>query len=153
MFLLDTNHCSRMIFGEPALLQRLEQHLDAGVATSSIVRGELLYMVQKSEQREDNLKAVTAFLAAIAQYPINADVADAYGMLKGHIVNRFGPKQKAQRRKASMQNLGFGENDLWIAATAIAFQLTIVSADQDFRRIQEAQHFSLTSWLSQSPSR
>lgn len=152
MFLLDTNHCSRLIFGEPALLQRLEQHLDDGVATSTIVRGELLYMVQKSEQRTENLKAVTAFLATITQYPINSEVADAYGTLKSRILDRFGPKPRAQRRKTNMQNLGFGENDLWIAATAIAFQLTVVSSDQDFRRIQEAQDFPLTSWLDESSS-
>jgi tRNA(fMet)-specific endonuclease VapC len=41
MYLLDTNHCSRIIFGEPEIVQQLQLHSEAGVATSVIVRGEL----------------------------------------------------------------------------------------------------------------
>ncbi|MEQ9553715.1 MAG: hypothetical protein RIM23_29345 [Coleofasciculus sp. G3-WIS-01] len=46
MYLLDTNHCSRIIFGEQALIQQLQVHSDAGVATSIIVCGELFYMAR-----------------------------------------------------------------------------------------------------------
>jgi tRNA(fMet)-specific endonuclease VapC len=40
MYLLDTNHCSRIIFGETNLIEQLEVHSEAGVATSVIVSGE-----------------------------------------------------------------------------------------------------------------
>jgi tRNA(fMet)-specific endonuclease VapC len=147
MYLLDTNHCSRIILGNRNLLQKLQNHLDDGVATSVIVRGELLYMVQKSERRAENLKAVSAFLQIIALYPINGAVADVYGGLKGDIINQLGPKDKTQRRKITAQNLGFSENDLWIAATALHYGLIVVSADQDFERIRQVQDFPLESWL------
>jgi tRNA(fMet)-specific endonuclease VapC len=65
MYLLDTNHCSRIIFGEPNLIQQLQSHSEAGVATSVIVRGELLYMAAKSEQTAANLQRVKAFLTLI----------------------------------------------------------------------------------------
>lgn len=147
MYLLDTNHCSRIIGGDRTLTQQLQIHLSDGVATSVIVRGELRYMVQKSQRQAENLQVINAFLQSISLYPINGAVADVYGRLKGDIVNQLGPKDKAQRRKTTIQGLGFSDNDLWIAATAQHYDLTIVSADQDFQRLQSIQSLSLESWL------
>jgi tRNA(fMet)-specific endonuclease VapC len=147
MYLLDTNHCSHIIFGEPDLIQQLQVHSEAGVATSVIVRGELLYMAAKSEQTVANRQQVKAFLDTIDLYPINLPISDIYGDLKGKLVNAFGPKEKAQRRKFNIQTLGFGDNDLWIAATAIHYNLTVVSTDNDFQRIQQVQPFALESWV------
>lgn len=147
MYLLDTNHCSRMIAGDPDLVDKLQTRLSDGVATSVIVRGELHYMVQKSQRRVENLRAVTAFLGTISLYPINGAIADVYGEIKGNIINQLGPKDKAQRRKATIQSLGFSDNDLWIAATALHYNLTIVSADQDFQRLQTVQLIASESWF------
>lgn len=147
MYLLDTNHCSRIIFGETNLIQQLELHSEAGVATSVIVRGELLYMAAKSQQTAANIQQVNDFLNKIDLYPINLSISDIYGDLKGKLINTFGPKEKAERRKFNIQTLGFGDNDLWIAATAIHYNLTIVSTDNDFRRIQQVYPFALESWV------
>ncbi|NES21986.1 MAG: ABC transporter substrate-binding protein [Symploca sp. SIO3E6] len=74
MYLLDTNHCSRIIFGEPTLIQQLQLHTEAGVATSTIVCGELFYMAAKSELRAANLQQVKAFIDTIDLYPINLPI-------------------------------------------------------------------------------
>ncbi|MBO3460340.1 type II toxin-antitoxin system VapC family toxin [Aetokthonos hydrillicola Thurmond2011] len=147
MYLLDTNHCSRIIFGETKVIRRLQEYQGLGVATSVIVRGELLYMAEKSYQQETNLRFVVNFLQTIDLYPIVGGVADVYGSLKGDIVERFGPKDKAKRRKFTVQDLGFSDNDLWIASTALHYNLTVVSADSDFQRIQQVQALALESWL------
>jgi tRNA(fMet)-specific endonuclease VapC len=147
MYLLDTNHCSRIIAGEAALLQALRQHAGDGVATSAIVRGELLYMVHKSDRVAENLQSVSAFLQTIAIYPVNREVSDVYGKLKGNIIKQFGPKDKTQRRNFTIENLGFGENDLWIASTVIHYNLTLLSTDSDFTRIQQIASFVLDSWV------
>ena len=147
IYLIDTNHCSRIIFGETNLIQQLELHSEAGVATSVIVRGELLYMAAKSQQTAANIQQVNAFLNKIDLYPINLSISDIYGDLKGKLINTFGPKEKAERRKFNIQTLGFGDNDLWIAATAIHYNLTIVSTDNDFRRIQPVYSFALEYWV------
>ncbi len=147
MYLLDTNHCSRIIAGDAALLQVLHQHLENGVATSVIVRGEMLYMVYKSDRVVENLRTVNAFLQTIAIYPVNRGVPDVYGRLKGDLIKQLGPRDKVQRRNFTVQNLGFGENDLWIAATAIHYGLTLLSTDSDFTRIRQIQSFALDSWI------
>ncbi|MEH2354455.1 type II toxin-antitoxin system VapC family toxin [Nostoc sp.] len=147
MYLLDTNHCSRIIFGETNVIRQLQEHIGLGVATSVIVQGELLYMVQKSSQQEANLRFVRTFLQTIDLYPISGGVADVYGSLKGEIVKHFGPKDKAKRRKFTVQDLGFSDNDLWIASTALHYNLTVISADSDFQRIQQVQALALESWL------
>ncbi|MEH2442349.1 type II toxin-antitoxin system VapC family toxin [Nostoc sp.] len=138
-YLLDTNHCSRIIFGETNLIRRLQEHIGLGVATS--------VMVQKSSEQEVNLRFVRTFLQTIDLYPISGGVADVYGSLKGKIVEYFGPKDKAKRRKFTVQDLGFSDNDLWIASTALHYNLTIVSGDSDFQRIQQVQTLALESWL------
>jgi predicted nucleic acid-binding protein len=74
MYLLDTNHCYRLIEGNPIVTTQLRAHPDSLVATSVIARGELMFMAEQ---------------------------------------------------------LGFDDNDLWIAATAIHHGLTVVSADRD----------------------
>jgi tRNA(fMet)-specific endonuclease VapC len=126
---------------------RLQEHIGLGVTTSVIVQGELLYMVQKSSQQEANLRFVRTLLQIIDLYPISGGVADVYGSLKGEIVEHFGPKDKAKRRKFTVQDLGFSDNDLWIASTALHYNLTVVSRDSDFQRIQQVQTLALESWL------
>jgi tRNA(fMet)-specific endonuclease VapC len=51
MYLLDTNHCSRLILGDSNLVQRLSEVSDDNVATCSIVAGELVNMAEQSQQR------------------------------------------------------------------------------------------------------
>ena len=64
------------------------------------------------------------------------------------ILDRFGPREKAKRRKTETTQLGFSENDLWIAAIARRYALTIVSADDDFERIKQVEDISVERWWS-----
>ncbi len=144
MHLLDTNHCSRIIDSDLKIINRLQENSEQEIGISVITRGELLFMVEKSERQAENLEKVTRFVEAINIYRIDEAIADCYGQLKGKILKHFGPKKdKAKRSKVTIQKLGFSDNDLWIAATAISYGMTIISADKDFVRIQEVQHLSL----------
>jgi len=148
MYLLDTNHCSRLLQGHPAIINTLKELGETPIATCVIVRGELIFMAQKSERKAENLHQVHQFLNDILVYPVDDETADIYGKLKAAIIDRFGPKSKAQRRKAETTKLGFSENDLWIAAIAQRYGLIIVSADSDFERMKEVEELSIEKWWS-----
>ncbi len=117
------------------------------VATSVIVCGELMYMAEKSARKSENLLTIRSFLETITIIDINRKIFDTYGSLKAQIFDRFAPKDKKQRRKYKLENIGFGENDLWIAATVIAYNAILVSSDSDFSRIQNVINFSSECWV------
>jgi tRNA(fMet)-specific endonuclease VapC len=147
MYLLDTNHCSRLILGDASLILRLSEIPRDRIYTCAIVAGELINMAEQSQQRTQNILLVKNFLNGIYIYSLDSGTADIYGNLKAAVFDKFAPRDKNKRRKFTVQNIGFGENDLWIAATAIQHNLTIITADRDFQRIKEVHPLILDSWM------
>ncbi|QTA82019.1 PIN domain-containing protein [Desulfonema limicola] len=147
MYLLDTNHCSRIIQGYPSVIGKLGELGNTPVFTCVIVCGELIFMAEKSLHKAENLDLVRRFIRDIRVCAIDNEAADIYGRLKSSLLDHFGPREKTKRRKTETSKLGFGENDLWIAATAKRFDLTVVSADRDFERIREAEYIRVENWL------
>jgi tRNA(fMet)-specific endonuclease VapC len=148
MYLLDTNYCSRIITGDQAAMQAMLSHRSQGISMSVIVEGELRFMAENSELKIENRAHVQAFVERFYLYPISSDISDTYALVKASLFSAFGPKDKAERRKIRIQQLGFDDNDLWIAATAIHHQLILVSADRDFERIQQITTLQLESWIT-----
>jgi tRNA(fMet)-specific endonuclease VapC len=146
MYLLDTNHCSYIIDNRPSVMAQFQAHSESHFAISVITCGELLYMTEKSTRKAENLVAVRHFLDRIGLYLIDEETAAIYSQLKTTIFNQFAPKNPAKRRKASIQNLGFDDNDLWIAATALQHDGILVSADRDFTRMQQVCPLKLECW-------
>jgi tRNA(fMet)-specific endonuclease VapC len=146
VYVLDTNHCTAFIDADPAVLARSHAVGAENLNTSTICRGELIYMAEFSDRPAENLSRVLAFLDRLNVYSVDDDTADAYGRVKSAIFRHFGPKEKAKRRRTTLQQLGFDENDLWIAATALRHDLTVVSTDADFARIQKALPLKVERW-------
>ena len=126
MHLLDTNHCSLILEGNPHLLAKLQERKSAKVFISSIVAGELLFMAQKSAQKIRNLSKIRSFLNKINIYPVTTEIAEIYAEFKAELINEFGSREKAKRRKIRIEELGFSDHDVWIASTAIYYSLTVV---------------------------
>jgi tRNA(fMet)-specific endonuclease VapC len=145
-YLLDTNHCSYIINGEAKVIHALKSHPDSTIGIRIITYAELLYMAEKSAKTVQNRNAVESFLADVDLYLIDEETAIIYSRIKTSVFNQFAPKDKNKRRSTTISNLGFSDHDLWIAATAIQHSLTLVSADSDFKRINQVQPFSLESW-------
>ncbi|MGI8552253.1 MAG: type II toxin-antitoxin system VapC family toxin [Dehalococcoidia bacterium] len=66
--------------------------------------------------------------------------------LKARIFDRFGPQERAKRRRLTAERLGYSDNDIWIAATVLHGGLIVVSADSDFRRMQEVTDLTIENW-------
>lgn len=93
------------------------------VVTCTIVRGEILFGIARlpAGRRHSELEETGhQFLAALRCEPIPEGVADLYANLK----------LTRQHR-----GLTLDENDLWVAATALALGATLVSRDDDFAGI------------------
>ena len=150
MYLLDTNHCSKILSGHSGISRKLKLLGEVRVATCVVVQGELVYMAEKSANPADNRETVAHFLDDIEVFLIDEKTANVYGKLKAALIARFGPREKAKLRRIDIERLGFRENDIWIAATASRHGLTIVTADSDFRRMQQAVDLDVESWWTPS---
>jgi tRNA(fMet)-specific endonuclease VapC len=104
---------------------KVKARLSAGpdIVTCAIVRGEIRYGLERLPigKRRTNLenKAKLVF-AALPIEPITAAAADIYATI------RFSLEQ---------QGHNLSDNDLWIAAAALALGAVLVSSDQAFRHI------------------
>jgi tRNA(fMet)-specific endonuclease VapC len=146
MYLLDTNHVSKVLQGHPGVYNRFARVGSENVSIPFVVCGELLYMAHKSERKEQNLQTVHRFLDKIRIIHSDLEACGIYGDLKEAFIRRFGPKQLKKRSAIRLYQIGVDDNDLWIAATAIRHNLTLVSADSDFERIRAVCRFSLETW-------
>ena len=147
MYLLDTNHFSRLMLGDATIRQQIASVGEPNVAISIITQGEVLYMAYNSERRQRNLTLFQTYLADISIYGLNDAIADLYGQFKADLIRHFGPKERQKRRRTKIEAIGISDNDLWIACTALHHDLVVVSTDSDFHRMQEVRTFSLEAWL------
>jgi tRNA(fMet)-specific endonuclease VapC len=124
-----------------------ERPLDR-LMTSVVVAGELRYGALISERRIENSLAVEDFLGRIDQVAISPAISQVYADLKAGILQKVGPKDRTKRRSFDLTKLGFTDNDLWIAASALERGATVVSEDPDFRRMATLESFKVENWLS-----
>jgi tRNA(fMet)-specific endonuclease VapC len=121
-FLLDTNVCIGILTGRsPRAVEKLRQLSPSDVQVCSVVRAELLFGARNSTRVEANLTLLATFLAPFASVPFDDFAADLYGQLRANL-HRAGEL--------------IGPNDMLIAATALAHDLTLVTRNvKEFARI------------------
>jgi predicted nucleic acid-binding protein len=132
IYLLDTNIISGLMRADAAIeawIAGLE--VDARIVICTIVRGEILFGISRLDagRRRSELEAVAErYLESIPCEAIPEAAADLYAGLK------------LSRQKSGMT---LDENDLWIAATAIALGATLVSRDSDLAEVEELRTLRL----------
>jgi predicted nucleic acid-binding protein len=120
--LLDTNAVSDLMRDDPQVKARIGR-CAVPIATSVVVVGELQYGLARlpaGKKRTDLEARAGSILAAIRIDPVTEPVATTYGTLKAAVEG---------------QGLTLDENDLWIAATAIAQGNTLITRDQVLSRV------------------
>ncbi len=117
-YLLDTNAIIALQRENEALKKLLSTATDVFVPAVAV--GELYYGAYKSQRVEENRKNVAAFVANRVVLNVDADTADVYGQVK-----------QALRAKGRP----IPENDIWIAALAIQYDLTLITDDAHFDEV------------------
>jgi tRNA(fMet)-specific endonuclease VapC len=132
IFLLDSNAIADLMNQHPTFAARLAAvATDDQVITCAIVRGEVRYGIARlvPGKRKAALEAQAAgVLTILPCESATSAVADEYARLR-----------------ANQDSLGLRleQNDLWIAATAIALNATVISRDADLRKVSEV---SVIDW-------
>ncbi len=117
-FLLDTNIVIALFANEAGVQQQLATA--AEVFVPSIVVGELYYGARKSARVAMNVAPVDAFAASNAILVCDTASSQNYGEIKHDLRAKGRP---------------IPENDIWIAAIAKQYDLTLVSRDGHFSAI------------------
>jgi tRNA(fMet)-specific endonuclease VapC len=124
-FLLDTNICIYIRQERPEPVLRRFRRLRPGEAALSVITyGELMYGAAKSAQREAALERLRELVHWLPALPLPETAAEAYGAMRAELA-------------AKGEMIGnIGNNDLWIAAHAVASGLTLVTNNEkEFRRV------------------
>jgi predicted nucleic acid-binding protein len=123
-YLLDATACSDLMREDPGTLMRLARLQEADRVFSCVIAwGEILFGIERlmpGRRRQELEIRAYQLLTRLTVEPVPVSAADHYRRIKiGR--ERFG--------------LATGENDLWIAATALSLHATLVSRDSDFTNI------------------
>lgn len=117
-FLVDTNVIIRFFKGETELFN-LFDNLE-NIFVSSVSVGELMYGAELSARSDFNRENYFCFCESLNVIVPDLEISKMYGKIK---------KQLKYGRHP------IPENDIWIAATAAAVNLTLITADSDFETI------------------
>jgi predicted nucleic acid-binding protein len=124
-YLLDTSAISAIMREDGKMASWLSS-VETGdhVVVCPIARGEILFGLERlaaGKRRSDLEMKAQRLLDALTCEPIPPAAGDHYASVK-----------VARQRRG----LPLDENDLWIAATALAIGATLVTRDSDFRQIE-----------------
>jgi tRNA(fMet)-specific endonuclease VapC len=122
-YLLDTNICIYIKNHRPAeVLARFSKLPPGKVAMSAITYGELCFGAEKSSKPKETRQILEHLIALIPVLPLDATASMHYGKIR-------------QNLQASGKPIG--NNDLWIAAHALAGKLILVTNNvAEFKRVQ-----------------
>jgi tRNA(fMet)-specific endonuclease VapC len=121
-YLLDTNICIYIQKVRPESVARRFESLRAGEAFISVITwGELQYGAARSQQRDWVTGLLDEFRALVPVLPLPDQAGLCYGSLRADL---------------SASGLLIGNNDLWIAAHALAAGMTLVTNNErEFLRV------------------
>jgi len=135
-YFLDSNTCIYYLKGSSeALRKNLQSVRPSDIYIPAVVKAELLYGVQKSNNVKGNINKLGMFLLPFEIVPFS----DAASVAYAHI--------RAELEKVSTP---IGSNDLMIASTTIAESGILVTHNtKEFERIPELE---IVDWTKPSPS-
>ena len=117
--LMDTNVIVRVLNGDRELINELSKI--SSLCTCTVVLGELMYGAAKSAHFVQNKQNAKSFCSRYPLLGVSNIVAEFYGEIKKDLLSHGNVMP---------------ENDMWIAATALANDMTVITQDKHFEHIQ-----------------
>lgn len=117
--LMDTNVIVRVLNGDRELINELSKI--SSLCTCTVVLGELMYGAAKSAHVVQNKQNAKSFCSRYPLLGVSNIVAEFYGEIKKDLLSHGNVMP---------------ENDMWIAATALANDMTVITLDKHFEHIQ-----------------
>jgi tRNA(fMet)-specific endonuclease VapC len=131
MFLLDTDILIYSLKGNEAVLRHVEHRQHDPMQISIISLMELYYGAHKSERSAANLARVRRIENSFDILQVDRSIAETFGMIKSDLESRGTP---------------LDDFDLVIAATALAFNLTLVTNNE--KHFQRVHGLRLENWTN-----
>lgn len=129
--MLDTNICIYIVREKPpAMRARFAQFRPGQLVMSAITYGELSYGATKSGDRSRALAQLESLIQAIPIEPLGPDVLKGYGSIRATL---------------EKQGRAIDNNHLWIAAQALALELSFATAHE--RKFRRVPGLSLENWM------
>ncbi len=121
-YLLDTDTFSDMVKGQNAkIIKRMESLQTGECGLSVVTRGEIMFGLQIKTLKPAVQQRLDRLLEVIDTLPLTTEVAAQYGKLRAYLRTQGTP---------------IGPNDLWIAAHALASNLSLVTNNtREFARV------------------
>ena len=117
--LMDTNVIVRVLNGDRELINELSKI--SSLCTCTVVLGELMYGAAKSAHVVQNKQNANSFCSRYPLLGVSNIVTEFYGEIKKDLLSHGNVMP---------------ENDMWIAATALANDMTVITQDRHFEHIQ-----------------
>lgn len=117
-YLLDTAVIIALLANDARVVERIEDA--AEVFVPSIVVGELFYGARRSSRPKENLAWVNELVQESTILACDTETSRWYGVVKDLLRQKNSPCP---------------ENDLWIAALALQYGLTLVTRDVHFSEV------------------
>ena len=128
MILLDTNVVVAFLNGEGSVLKRIKDEIDR-IALSPLVIAELDYGAKVSHKAKENLEKLYRFVDIVQIVPFDIECAKVFGTIKSRLRSLGKPT---------------GEVDTLIAATALAHEATLVTANK--RHFENIEGLKVEIW-------
>ena len=130
-YMIDTNICIYIKNNRPAeVLARFTKLPQGKVVMSAITYGELCFGAEKSSKPKETRHTLEQLVALIPVLSLDETVAKHYGII---------------RQNLQLKGALIGNNDLWIAAHALASKLVLVTNNvAEFERVQGLK---LENWV------
>ena len=120
-YLLDTTWIVEYLRGNADVISRVQALQDGALAVSLVSVAELYEGVFRSQDPVRNEAALKSFLEGVTVLGLTEDICVFYGR---------------ERARLYQEGNVVGAIDLLIAATALTHNLTLLTADRDFERVE-----------------